>query len=204
MEPSSQPIGDSSTLQASGISIVGIGCRLPGGASSPAAFWELLSSNETAISGIPSDRGACSARAAPLVSRVHLRRPPFPPLVPTGANTLHCRPTRPTRPTRPNRPTLRQLRLGREHGPCLRLAAHSGHQRHFQRWLGARNRPFRPHAVPHLAQGGGGDGPAAAPCARVHVRGAARCAPRPHITRALRHWRLRGRRHRRIYGDGVW
>lgn len=38
------------------IAIIGIGCRLPGGAHSPAAFWDLLRRGDDAIVDIPSDR----------------------------------------------------------------------------------------------------------------------------------------------------
>lgn len=38
------------------IAIIGIGCRLPGGANGPAAFWDLLKNNVDAISEIPTDR----------------------------------------------------------------------------------------------------------------------------------------------------
>ena len=38
------------------IAIVGIGCRFPGGASSPAAFWELLCDGIDAITELPADR----------------------------------------------------------------------------------------------------------------------------------------------------
>ncbi|MEM6451325.1 MAG: SDR family NAD(P)-dependent oxidoreductase [Cyanobacteria bacterium P01_D01_bin.105] len=38
------------------IAIVGIGCRFPGGANSPAAFWEILSQGKDAITQVPSDR----------------------------------------------------------------------------------------------------------------------------------------------------
>ena len=38
------------------IAIIGIGCRFPGSANSPAAFWELLRSGRDAISDIPPDR----------------------------------------------------------------------------------------------------------------------------------------------------
>jgi acyl transferase domain-containing protein len=39
-----------------GVAIIGIGCRLPGNASSPAAFWELLRHGRDAITEIPPDR----------------------------------------------------------------------------------------------------------------------------------------------------
>ncbi|WP_225413940.1 beta-ketoacyl synthase N-terminal-like domain-containing protein [Stigmatella hybrida] len=38
------------------MAIIGIGCRLPGGASSPSAFWELLSNGVDAIREVPADR----------------------------------------------------------------------------------------------------------------------------------------------------
>ena len=38
------------------IAVIGIGCRLPGGADSPAALWKLLCDGVDAISEIPSDR----------------------------------------------------------------------------------------------------------------------------------------------------
>ncbi|MEP6914711.1 MAG: type I polyketide synthase, partial [Acidobacteriota bacterium] len=38
--------------------IVGIGCRFPGGAASPAAFWQMLSNGVDAIGEIPGDRFA--------------------------------------------------------------------------------------------------------------------------------------------------
>jgi acyl transferase domain-containing protein/acyl carrier protein/NADP-dependent 3-hydroxy acid dehydrogenase YdfG len=38
------------------IAIIGIGCRLPGGANSAQAFWELLRHGEEAISEVPADR----------------------------------------------------------------------------------------------------------------------------------------------------
>ena len=38
------------------IAIVGMGCRLPGGAVSPAAFWELLARGDHAVTGVPSVR----------------------------------------------------------------------------------------------------------------------------------------------------
>ena len=39
------------------IAIVGMGCRLPGGVSSPAELWRLLESDGDAVSVLPSDRG---------------------------------------------------------------------------------------------------------------------------------------------------
>lgn len=39
-----------------GVAIVGMGCKLPGGASNPEKFWELLSGGKDAICPIPRDR----------------------------------------------------------------------------------------------------------------------------------------------------
>ncbi|HEV7614610.1 MAG TPA: type I polyketide synthase, partial [Solirubrobacterales bacterium] len=39
------------------IAIVGIGCRYPGGASSPERLWQLLDEGRDAVSGFPADRG---------------------------------------------------------------------------------------------------------------------------------------------------
>lgn len=41
---------------ADSIAIVGIGCRLPGGASDPSTFWEHLAQGKDAITEIPADR----------------------------------------------------------------------------------------------------------------------------------------------------
>ena len=44
------------TIEKEPIAIIGIGCRFPGGVSSPDQFWSLLSNGIRAISEIPSDR----------------------------------------------------------------------------------------------------------------------------------------------------
>src|SRR5207247_298790 len=43
-------------LDAEPIAIVGMGCRFPGGADSPAAFWELLRTAVDAVREVPPDR----------------------------------------------------------------------------------------------------------------------------------------------------
>jgi acyl transferase domain-containing protein len=45
-----------SAMQREPIAIVGIGCRLPGGADNPEAFWRLLARGVDAISEVPEDR----------------------------------------------------------------------------------------------------------------------------------------------------
>jgi 1-acyl-sn-glycerol-3-phosphate acyltransferase len=44
------------TMSSSDVAIVGIGCRFPGGANSPDAFWKLLQSGVDAITDVPADR----------------------------------------------------------------------------------------------------------------------------------------------------
>ena len=43
-------------LRTEPIAVVGIGCRFPGGADSPAAFWPLLRDGFDAITEVPPDR----------------------------------------------------------------------------------------------------------------------------------------------------
>ncbi len=43
-------------LKSEPIAIIGMGCRFPGGANNPKAFWKLLTSGKDAISEIPPDR----------------------------------------------------------------------------------------------------------------------------------------------------
>lgn len=38
------------------IAVIGIGCRLPGGANSPKALWEMLINKTDAVTEIPSNR----------------------------------------------------------------------------------------------------------------------------------------------------
>ncbi|MBC8352031.1 MAG: acyltransferase domain-containing protein [Planctomycetes bacterium] len=45
-----------SAPQSDGIAIIGMGCRLPGGANSPEAFWQLLREGTDAVREIPRDR----------------------------------------------------------------------------------------------------------------------------------------------------
>ena len=43
------------------IAIIGIGCRFPGGADTPEAFWRLLRDGVDTITGIPKSRWDCDA-----------------------------------------------------------------------------------------------------------------------------------------------
>src|SRR3954454_14709858 len=47
---------DADVLAAEPIAIIGMGCRFPGGANSPDAYWELLRDGVDAVSEIPPDR----------------------------------------------------------------------------------------------------------------------------------------------------
>ncbi len=47
---------DASLFDDDCIAVVGLGCRFPGGANDPPAFWELLKSSRDAISETPADR----------------------------------------------------------------------------------------------------------------------------------------------------
>ena len=49
-------LSDEEAAKTEPIAIVGIGCRFPGGASSPADFWRLLHEGRDAITQVPSDR----------------------------------------------------------------------------------------------------------------------------------------------------
>jgi acyl transferase domain-containing protein/thioesterase domain-containing protein/acyl carrier protein len=51
------------------LALVGIGCRLPGGAESPEAFWEMLCAGADAIREIPSDRWNLAASYDPVPNR---------------------------------------------------------------------------------------------------------------------------------------
>jgi phthiocerol/phenolphthiocerol synthesis type-I polyketide synthase C len=62
------------------VAIVGIGCRLPGGADSPDAFWQLLCAGVEAITEVPSDRFDADAVYDPVpgkAGRLYTRRGGF-------------------------------------------------------------------------------------------------------------------------------
>jgi len=48
--------GSVNTSEKEPIAIIGIGCRFPGGANSPEAFWKLLRDSVDAITEVPEDR----------------------------------------------------------------------------------------------------------------------------------------------------
>ena len=51
-----QAVGPNTVRPAEPIAIVGLGCRFPGGGSSPQAFWQLLKDGVDAVSEVPADR----------------------------------------------------------------------------------------------------------------------------------------------------
>ncbi|MCM2423098.1 type I polyketide synthase [Streptomyces sp. RKAG293] len=53
-----QPTGGAPSAVAVAVAVVGIGCRLPGGITSPAGFWELLSGGGNAVGTLPDGRWA--------------------------------------------------------------------------------------------------------------------------------------------------
>jgi phthiocerol/phenolphthiocerol synthesis type-I polyketide synthase D len=65
--------GPDSAESGSGIAVIGIGCRLPGGIDSPAGLWEFLCARGDAISEVPDERWAIyrtlSPRHAAVVER---------------------------------------------------------------------------------------------------------------------------------------
>ena len=65
-EPTRSDAGREPQTPREPIAIVGAGCRFPGGADSPAAFWELLAGGVDAIREVPEDRWSARAFYAPL------------------------------------------------------------------------------------------------------------------------------------------
>ena len=62
------------------IAIVGIGCRFPGGASSPERFWQLIEDGVDATGPVPPERWDAEARFDPdpdRPGRMHVRRGAF-------------------------------------------------------------------------------------------------------------------------------
>ncbi|WP_328455592.1 type I polyketide synthase [Amycolatopsis sp. NBC_00438] len=57
LQETREKLREAETADQEPIAIVGLGCRFPGGASSPEALWELLSGGRDAITEFPDDRG---------------------------------------------------------------------------------------------------------------------------------------------------
>ena len=84
------------------IAIIGIGCRFPGGADTPEAFWKLLARGDNAVVEIPADRwdveryysadadapGKMYARHGGFLDRVDEFEPRFFGISPREARTL--------------------------------------------------------------------------------------------------------------------
>jgi acyl transferase domain-containing protein len=56
LESLQQQLAESHSTRAEPIAVVGMGCRFPGGANSPEAFWRLLESGRDAVVEIPRER----------------------------------------------------------------------------------------------------------------------------------------------------
>ncbi len=52
-----QRLADIESAAGEPIAIVGMGCRFPGGVTSPESFWDLIAGGVDAISQFPDDRG---------------------------------------------------------------------------------------------------------------------------------------------------
>jgi malonyl CoA-acyl carrier protein transacylase len=90
------------TAKTEPIAVIGMGCRFPGGANSPEAFWQLLSQGVDAITEVPPDRwdidqlydpnpsapGKMSTRYGGFVSQLYEFDPHFFGLSPREAITL--------------------------------------------------------------------------------------------------------------------
>ncbi len=54
--PTSAPAPSIRSAHREDVAVVGIGCRFPGGADSPDAFWQVLAEGRDAVGGVPADR----------------------------------------------------------------------------------------------------------------------------------------------------
>ena len=82
------------------IAVVGLGCRFPGGADDPQAFWELLRDGRDAIREVPPDRWDIDALFDPRSRRAGRRcRPAM-----ADSSTTSAASTRPSSASRRARP----------------------------------------------------------------------------------------------------
>lgn len=137
--------GSTTGLPATGspVAVVGVGCRFPGGADSPAAYWRLLTEGRDAVGTVPEGRWE---RLVPLQRNERTRRTPGTPPTPDR----HPCPCGQRHRARPRRPCPR----ARRHHTCTRpLPARNRQRRPDRRRPCGGSRQSRSPAWRHRARG---------------------------------------------------